>query len=231
MRKGKILVISLSILLFLFGSIAPVIAAPSVKQEPLFDNLWDAIHYLQKRVTALENEVAKLWSEVQAIQGEIAALATRITDLEAWKATIEDWKASIIVWQGNIEGQITALGDRITSEVARLDTRIDEIQLIPGPPGPQGEKGDKGDTGPQGSKGDTGAQGPQGLQGPKGDKGDKGDVGPAIHTSAVCGSGYPRCIFTMVAEAGGPCQVTSDTGECSTTGNGPGWLCLVCAPY
>ena len=53
-----------------------------------------------------------------------------------------------------------------------VDSKIEAIELTPGP------KGDKGDTGEAGPKGDTGERGPQGEIGPQGPKGDTGEAGP-----------------------------------------------------
>jgi len=58
--------------------------------------------------------------------------------------------------------------------VKNLQSKLDNIQLTPGPQGP---KGDKGDTGATGQQGPTGPQGATGPQGPKGDKGDTGATG------------------------------------------------------
>ena len=68
-----------------------------------------------------------------------------------------------------------------------VDSKIEAIELTPGPKGDKGDtgeagpKGDTGERGPQGEIGPQGPEGPQGIQGPageKGDKGDPGDIGP-----------------------------------------------------
>ena len=74
-----------------------------------------------------------------------------------------------------------------------VDSKIMEIELMPGPVGPvgpmglrgpqgdqgiQGLQGIQGPQGPQGQKGDQGLQGLQGIQGPQGQKGDQGIQGP-----------------------------------------------------
>lgn len=64
------------------------------------------------------------------------------------------------------------------SEVQRLDDRIDNVELTPGP---QGEKGDTGLTGLQGEKGDTGDAGSDGAPGDDGigiSSYEIGDIGP-----------------------------------------------------
>ncbi|HEY6251551.1 MAG TPA: collagen-like protein [Candidatus Angelobacter sp.] len=106
--------------------------------------------------------------------------------------------------------------------------------------------------GPKGDKGDQGLQGLQGNTGAKGDKGDPGQQGPQgapgppTHTSAVCtqapGNGAScSCAVRLVlgqrapdVSGGSSCQVTSDTGGCSASGNfAPGsdfsGACCVCA--
>lgn len=84
---------------------------------------------------------------------------------------------------------------------------------------PVGQKGDKGD------KGDKGLKGDQGLQGPP---------GPPTKTVAICreippgtvGNVSCPCQHTVVPSVGAPCNLTSDTGSCSSqTG-----CCAVCAP-
>lgn len=75
-------------------------------------------------------------------------------------------------------------GAHIQQVFSDLSTRINNIELIPGPQGEQGLQGPQGETGlqgPQGPKGEIGPegpQGPQGLQGPKGDTGPTGPEGP-----------------------------------------------------
>ena len=77
-----------------------------------------------------------------------------------------------------------------------VDSKIDAIELTPGPKGDKGDPGEagpKGDTGERGPQGEIGPQGPKGEVGPagadgapgakgdkgeKGDKGDPGDIGP-----------------------------------------------------
>lgn len=54
------------------------------------------------------------------------------------------------------------ISDDIRNE---LITKIEEIELTPGPQGPQGEQGIQGPQGDKGEKGDTGPQGPAGIDG------------------------------------------------------------------
>lgn len=72
-----------------------------------------------------------------------------------------------------------------------VDSKIENIELTPGPAGPQGPKGDKGDTGetgpkgPQGIQGIQGVQGEQGIQGPQGEQGEKGEPGQPFSIAKV----------------------------------------------
>jgi hypothetical protein len=110
---------------------------------------------------------------------------------------------------------------------------------IPGPAGPAGPQGPRGDPGPQGP---PGAQGPVGLTGPL------GPVGPPFHSIAICASNVPPGLSgssgcqgrTIVFKSvpGGSCNVTSDTGSCSATGNAvtvpvpanTNAVCSICVP-
>lgn len=95
----------------------------------------------------------------------------------------------------------------------------------------------KGDTGPAGPTGPTGATGATGATGPQ------GPVGSAVKTSAVCvsasnGDGDCSCNKTLVSKVvGAPCNVTSETGNCSANGYTDNYnrsyrgACCVCAPY
>lgn len=76
-------------------------------------------------------------------------------------------------------------------------------------------KGDTGTSGRNGQNGATGAQGPPGPPGPPGRK-----------TVAVCSPNACQIVCGVtVAGASGPCEITSDTGSCSTASG----FCCVCA--
>lgn len=90
-----------------------------------------------------------------------------------------------------------------------------------------GQQGPVGPQGPAGAQGPVGPQGPQGPAGPAGSAGPQGPAGPAVRTVAICTAGQTAgCTGTTVNYSSAPCQVTSDTGSCST-GSG---VCLVCKP-
>jgi hypothetical protein len=105
--------------------------------------------------------------------------------------------------------------------------------------GPRGPQGPPGVQGPPGPVGPPGAQGPVGPQGPP---------GPAVSTSAACTSSLPQSSCTSQANANahcagicgsnlrvvaalcGSCNVTSDTGSCSSLSTNGSGVCCVCRP-
>ncbi|MEQ8914927.1 MAG: hypothetical protein RIE03_21785, partial [Pseudomonadales bacterium] len=120
------------------------------------------------------------------------------------------------------------------------DGTVQTTAQLVGPAGPAGPAGPEGPRGERGPKGDQGDQGPPGAQG------EQGPPGPPVSTSAVCQDGIiglptPSC--SSICERGWiasvltPCQVTSDTGDCSATSAGGGptlpvyrGRCCVCEP-
>lgn len=102
----------------------------------------------------------------------------------------------------NVGAALTALDNGL----AAVNTRVDNIQLTPGPQGPQGATGAMGATGATGAPGAPGAQGPQGVAGP---------VGPQGATGATGATGPQG-----VAGPAGPKGDTGATGATGTAGTG-----------
>ena len=73
---------------------------------------------------------------------------------------------------------------KIEKRVSEIDSKINNINLIPGPTGQRGEqgiqgiKGDRGKEGPNGIKGNVGEPGVQGIMGKEGPVGPTGNEGP-----------------------------------------------------
>ncbi|KAG9349015.1 hypothetical protein JZ751_029333 [Albula glossodonta] len=77
-------------------------------------------------------------------------------------------------------GQLKSELGQINSSTLLLQTRLNDLKLVPGPPGapgPRGPSGSGGAPGPRGEKGDRGDEGPQGEAGTKGARGDPGEAG------------------------------------------------------
>ncbi|XP_020491112.3 macrophage receptor MARCO [Labrus bergylta] len=72
--------------------------------------------------------------------------------------------------------QLTSNLNLLNTSTLKLEGKLSDISLKPGPPGPAGIRGLPGEKGP---KGDSGVIGPKGGEGPKGEKGDVGPPGPA----------------------------------------------------
>lgn len=104
-----------------------------------------------------------------SLRNDLAAEATARAAADA--ALRSDLAAAISAQQG----AETRLETRLNAAEAELLSKINNIELTPGPKGdpgaqgpqgPQGPKGDRGDTGATGPKGEIGPPGPQGIQGP-----------------------------------------------------------------
>ena len=84
-----------------------------------------------------------------------------------------------------LQASATSLSQQAQAEHARLDGRIDDIELTPGPAGPTGPQGPAGSVGPAGNTGPQGPQGGPGTDGAPGATGPQGPVGPTIPVTAV----------------------------------------------
>jgi hypothetical protein len=88
----------------------------------------------------------------------------------------------------------------------------------------------------------SGLVGPQGPPGPQGPTGPQGPAGPAVSTSALCVSSAPvSASCSLICGAGhlvsgtctyfASCNITSNTGSCSATGNNQTHACCcLCKP-
>ena len=65
----------------------------------------------------------------------------------------------------NLKGGLPAEQAARIAADAELQSKIDNIQLIPGPQGPKGDTGDVGPAGPEGEQGPAGANGADGING------------------------------------------------------------------
>ncbi len=180
----------------------------------------------------------KLQTTLRTTPLEIAEASLSLTGgIAGGKLTIDSGSDILLTTGGNVGVGTTTPSSKLTVAGAVRSTSGGFIfpdgttqataQLIgpQGPPGPQGVPGPRGPTGLDGPPGPAGPAGPIGPQGP---------VGPAVSTSAVCpqsvGVGFfcnSFCMGTVVADAPGPCSVTSDTGGCAALAGG---RCCVCAP-
>jgi hypothetical protein len=99
------------------------------------------------------------------------------TDLSVTKSKTDDHDNKIRNLEGGLPAERQA---RIEADNA-LQTKINTIQLTPGPQGltgPQGPAGPAGPQGPAGKDGLPGTAGSQGTQGPAGPVGPTGPIGP-----------------------------------------------------
>lgn len=144
---------------------------------------------------AIANGSAADSAEVMALQAQIDAVNAKADQAEATGQNAREMVIRRDPRITSLEDLATRLGGAVEAgneAHARLDQRIDNIELTPGPAGPtgatgeQGPQGAPGDVGPigpagpkgdKGAAGDTGAQGPVGPQGAVGDKGDRGATG------------------------------------------------------
>lgn len=142
---------------------------------------------------ALANGSAADSAEVMALQAQIDAVNAKADQAEATGQNARDMVLRRDPRITTLEELAQRLGGAVAAgndAHARLDQRIDDVELTPGPAGetgqqgstgPAGSRGETGPAGPIGPKGDQGAPGPtgpQGLVGAAGDKGDTGAVGP-----------------------------------------------------
>lgn len=73
----------------------------------------------------------------------------------------------------NLE-MIGKVSDRVSEVETKVNSFLDESNLIPGPKGPKGPPGEKGDPGERGLTGEKGIPGPRGVDGPTGPRGNPG---------------------------------------------------------
>jgi len=110
-------------------------------------------------------------AEVMALQAQIDVIKQQAADAEAVGQNARDMVLRRDPRIATLETLATDLGGAVASgndAHTRLDQRIDNIQLTPGPRGEQGPAGTDGKAGAAGVKGDTGSQGPKGDTGPAG---------------------------------------------------------------
>ncbi|XP_074551070.1 uncharacterized protein marco [Halichoeres trimaculatus] len=96
--------------------------------------------------------------ETKTLKGNLWALQTKVNSL------CEDQMH-----------RLTSNVNLLNTSTLRLEGKVSNISLKPGPPGPGGAPGLPGQKGP---KGDSGVAGPKGDMGLKGEKGDAGSIGP-----------------------------------------------------
>lgn len=116
----------------------------------------------------------------------------------------------------------------LQEQIDQTNTKLNSIQLTPGPQGPQGPAGPKGDTGapgPAGATGGTGATGPAGSAGPTGATGAAGAAGPAGPAGPIGPAGVqgPQGIKGDKGDQGiqgipGPAGATGPKGDKGATG-------------
>lgn len=178
---------------------------------------------------AIANGSAADSAEVMALQAQIDAVNAKADQAEATGQNAREMVIRRDPRITSLEDLATRLGGAVEAgneAHARLDQRIDNIELTPGPvgptgatgeQGPQGVPGDVGPIGPAGPKGDkgaagdTGAQGPIGPQGPAGDKGDRGATGATGPAGPVGAKGDTG--------ATGPQGAKGDQGFVGATGS------------
>ena len=129
-----------------------LMACTTEKFDPT--EIWDNIHSLDERVTALEELCKQMNTNIRSLQTIVSALEQ------------QDYIKNV----SPVSEDGAVIGYTIT--FAQSGT----VTIYHGKDGAKGEQGDKGETG---DKGDTGAVGPQGPQGEQGEKGEAG-VTPVI---------------------------------------------------
>ncbi len=136
------------------------------------------------KLESIDNHIAE--ADARATQAMSANMNTR-------KMLIDGVNPRITILQETVDG-LTALAANVqalagaadadhqklfgyveehAAEIARLESLLDEIQLIAGPRGPEGPIGPRGPEGPIGPS-VTGPRGPEGPRGPQ------GDIGPTM---------------------------------------------------
>ena len=150
----------------------------------------------------------------------VQARADRLTGTAQQNKAVFDTLPELIAAKFNnaMDDGANSISD-LESDITNLSTRIDEIELLPGPQGPAGPQGPQGERGLQGEQGSQGEQGLQGVQGPQGPKGDKGDTGP----QGIQGETGPQGVQGPQGAQGlqgiqGPQGPTGETGPTGATG-------------
>lgn len=130
---------------------------------------------------ALANGAAADSAEVMALQAQINAVNAKADQAEATGQNARDMVLRRDPRITTLEDLAVRLGGAVEAgndAHERLDRRIDNIELTPGPTGPAGATGEQGPQGPAGEVGPTGPVGPKGDKGAAGEAGEQGPVGP-----------------------------------------------------
>lgn len=190
---------------------------------------------------ALANGAAADSVEVMALQAQINAVNAKADQAEATGQNARDMVLRRDPRITTLEDLATRLGGAVEAgndAHTRLDKRIDDITLTPGPKGEPGTDGANGQPGRDGIDGEPGRDGTDGTEGAsayqlaraqgyggtqaqwlaslKGDKGDRGDVGPAGAKGDV-GSAGPQGIRGVQGDTG-PTGARGNAGDTGSTG-------------
>jgi len=164
----------------------------------LQDNNAELDQLMAQLKAAIESGSAADSAEVMALQAQIDAVNAKADQAEATGQNVRDMVLKRDPRISTLEGLADQLGGAVNAgngEHARLDERIDEIQLAPGPAGKDGADGKPGIDGKAGTNGTNGTDGLTAYQvarasgyggtqaqwlaslvGPKGDAGPAGPV-------------------------------------------------------
>jgi hypothetical protein len=162
------------------------------------DNNAELDELMAQLKAAIESGSAADSAEVMALQAQIDAVNAKADQAEATGQNARDMVLKRDPRISTLEGLADQLGGAVNAgngEHARLDQRIDQIQLAPGPAGKDGVEGKPGLDGKAGTNGTNGTNGTDGLtayqvaraSGYGGTQaqwlaslvGPKGDIGPA----------------------------------------------------
>jgi hypothetical protein len=164
----------------------------------LQDNNAELDKLMAQLKAAIESGSATDSAEVMALQAQIDAVNAKADQAEATGQNARDMVLKRDPRISTLEGLADQLGGAVNAgngEHARLDQRIDQIQLTPGPAGKDGANGTHGADGKPGTNGTNGSDGASAYQvaraagyggtqtqwlasliGPKGDTGSAGPV-------------------------------------------------------